>query len=44
MTSTKEWVKGYGRAAAGYGITKNKYSEDSTANLGVIPIQRPKKP
>ena len=43
MTSTKDWVKGYGRAAAGYRITKNKYSEDSTADLGVIPTQRQKK-
>jgi hypothetical protein len=42
MTSTQEWVKGYGRAAAGYRITKNKYSEDSTAELGVIPTQRQK--
>jgi len=42
MTSTKDWVKGYGTAPAGHRITKNKYSEDSTADLEVIPKQRQK--
>jgi hypothetical protein len=35
MTSTKDWVKGYGRAAAEYGITESKYSDHGTADLGI---------
>jgi 4-alpha-glucanotransferase len=42
MLPTKDWVKGYDRKAAGYRITKNKYSEDSTEDLGVIPTRRQK--
>jgi hypothetical protein len=42
MISTKDWVKGYDRKAAKYRITKNKYSKDSTADLGIIPTRRQK--